>query len=68
MATRCGSPLLARTLYELGEPTKAREGLGWVPGTSFTELVSEMMREDLKSARRDSLVKRHGFQAYDYHE
>ena len=52
----------------LGDPTKARERLGWVPGTSFTELVSEMMREDLKSARRDSLVKRHGFQAYDYHE
>jgi GDPmannose 4,6-dehydratase len=52
----------------LGDPTKAREKLGWVPQTSFVDLVAEMMREDLKSARRDSLVKHHGFQAYDYHE
>ncbi|AYR22722.1 GDP-mannose 4,6-dehydratase [Herbaspirillum rubrisubalbicans] len=52
----------------LGDPTQAREQLGWVPATSFEELVSEMMREDLKSAKRDSLVKTHGFQAYDYHE
>jgi GDPmannose 4,6-dehydratase len=52
----------------LGDPTKAREKLGWVPTTSFVDLVSEMMREDLKSATRDSLVKQHGFQAYDYHE
>ncbi|EJN00881.1 GDP-mannose 4,6-dehydratase [Herbaspirillum sp. YR522] len=52
----------------LGDPTQAREQLGWVPATSFAELVSEMMREDLKSAKRDSLVKTHGFQAYDYHE
>jgi GDPmannose 4,6-dehydratase len=27
-----------------------------------------MMREDLKSAERDALVKRHGYSAYDYHE
>ena len=32
------------------------------------ELVSEMVREDLKSAERDELVKKHGFVAYDYHE
>jgi GDPmannose 4,6-dehydratase len=52
----------------LGDPTKARDKLGWTPTTTFAELVSEMMREDLNSARRDSLVKQHGFQAYDYHE
>jgi hypothetical protein len=40
----------------------------WVPKTTFEELVSEMVREDLKSAERDELVKRHGFTAYDYHE
>ena len=34
----------------------------------FQELVSEMVREDLKSAERDELVKKHGFAAYDYHE
>ncbi|MBM4200864.1 MAG: GDP-mannose 4,6-dehydratase [Gammaproteobacteria bacterium] len=52
----------------LGDPTKAREQLGWTPRISFPELVAEMMREDLKSARRDSLVKQHGYAAYDYHE
>jgi GDPmannose 4,6-dehydratase len=30
--------------------------------------VAEMMREDLKSARRDELVKKHGFNTYDYNE
>jgi GDPmannose 4,6-dehydratase len=52
----------------LGDPTKAREKLGWTPKIGFSELVSEMMREDLKAARRDSLVKQHGYAAYDYHE
>jgi GDPmannose 4,6-dehydratase len=52
----------------LGDPTKAREKLGWTPKTSFRELVSEMVCEDLRSAERDELVKKHGFSAYDYHE
>ncbi|NOS73370.1 MAG: GDP-mannose 4,6-dehydratase [Methyloglobulus sp.] len=52
----------------LGDPTKAKEKLGWVPKTSFSDLVAEMAREDLKAAERDELVKRHGFAAFDYHE
>jgi GDPmannose 4,6-dehydratase len=52
----------------LGDPTKAKEKLGWVPKITFAELVAEMVREDLKSAERDELVKKHGFSAYDYHE
>jgi len=52
----------------LGDPTKAKEKLGWTPKTSFQELVSEMVREDLKSAERDELVKKHGYSAYDYLE
>jgi GDPmannose 4,6-dehydratase len=52
----------------LGDPTKAREKLGWTPKTTFHELVAEMVREDLKSAERDELVKKHGYSAYDYHE
>ena len=52
----------------LGDPTKARERLGWTPTTSFAELVAEMMREDLKGARRDDLVTQHGYAAYDHHE
>jgi GDPmannose 4,6-dehydratase len=52
----------------LGDPTKAREKLGWVPKIDFKSLVAEMVREDLKSAERDELVKRHGHKAYDFHE
>ena len=52
----------------LGDATKAREKLGWTPATPFEELVSEMVREDLRSAERDELVKRHGFPIYDYNE
>jgi GDPmannose 4,6-dehydratase len=52
----------------LGDPTKAREKLGWTPKIRFHELVAEMMREDLKAAERDELVKKHGFATFDYHE
>ncbi len=52
----------------LGDSTKAREKLGWTPKISFEELVAEMVREDLKSAERDEVVKKHGFSAYSYHE
>ena len=52
----------------LGDPTKAKEKLGWVPRTSFRELVSEMMQEDMKGAQRDELVKQHGFKYFNHHE
>jgi GDPmannose 4,6-dehydratase len=52
----------------LGDPTKAREELGWTPKTTFQELVSEMAREDLKSAQRDDFVKKHGYSVHEYHE
>ncbi|HRH79717.1 MAG TPA: GDP-mannose 4,6-dehydratase [Thiobacillaceae bacterium] len=52
----------------LGDPAKAREKLGWTPRIRFDELVAEMVREDLKSAERDELVKKHGYKAMDYHE
>lgn len=52
----------------LGDPTKAKEMLGWVPRTTFSELVAEMVRDDLNSAKRDELVKNHGFKAFNYYE
>ncbi|MDX8379215.1 MAG: GDP-mannose 4,6-dehydratase [Gallionella sp.] len=52
----------------LGDPTKAHQKLGWKPKITFYELVAEMVREDLKSAERDELVKKHGYAAFDYNE
>jgi GDPmannose 4,6-dehydratase len=52
----------------LGDPAKAKAKLGWTPTTTFEELVREMIEADYTSARRDSLVKLAGFQAYDYNE
>jgi GDPmannose 4,6-dehydratase len=52
----------------LGDASKAKAKLGWVPKISFEDLVAEMVREDLKSAERDELVKKHGFKAMDHRE
>jgi GDPmannose 4,6-dehydratase len=52
----------------LGDPTKAKKKLGWTPKTTFNELVAEMVREDLKSAERDELVKHHGYKTMEFHE
>lgn len=52
----------------LGDPSKAKEKLGWEPKTTFQELVAEMVHEDLKYAERDALIKNHGYRAPDYYE
>ena len=52
----------------LGDATRARERLGWSPKITLRELVAEMVEADYTSARRDSLVKQAGFQAYDFNE
>jgi GDPmannose 4,6-dehydratase len=52
----------------LGDASKAQRELGWVPRTSFEELVREMVEADLKAAERDALVRRHGFNAYNVRE
>ena len=49
----------------LGDATKAREQLGWVPKTSFGQLVDEMVREDFEHAKRYALVKSAGFRVFD---
>lgn len=52
----------------LGYPTKAQKKLGWTTKTTFDELTSEMVREDLKAVKRDELVENHGYASSDYHE
>jgi GDPmannose 4,6-dehydratase len=52
----------------LGDASKARKKLGWAPKTTFEQLVSEMVREDLRAAERDELVKKHGYRILDHHE
>ena len=52
----------------LGDPSKAKEKLGWSPTTGFEELVFEMVDEDLKIAQRDALIAKEGFKAYQHHE
>jgi hypothetical protein len=44
----------------LGDPTHAKESLGWVPQISFGELVKEMVRKDLEISRRDKLCSDNG--------
>ena len=45
----------------LGDPTKAKEKLGWVPEITAQEMCAEMVAEDLKNARRHALMKEHGY-------
>ena len=52
----------------LGDPSNAKAKLGWEPKTTFDELVAEMVQEDLKIAKRDEIVKDHGFAVMDYNE
>ena len=52
----------------IGDATKAKAKLGWEPVITFKELVSEMVREDLNSARRDELARAHGHRTYNQHE
>lgn len=44
----------------LGDPTKAKEKLGWTPEITVQEMCAEMVAEDLKVAKRHALLKLHG--------
>lgn len=52
----------------LGDPSKAHKKLGWTPKVGFKELVEEMALADLELAKRDSLMRQHGFSSFDRHE
>ena len=52
----------------LGDPGNAQRRLGWQPRTTFNALVKEMVLADLKAAQCESLVRRSGYGAFNYHE
>jgi GDPmannose 4,6-dehydratase len=52
----------------LGDATKAREKLGWTPKIDVQSLVNEMVRCDYSDAKRDALIRHHGYTTFDYHE
>jgi GDPmannose 4,6-dehydratase len=52
----------------LGDASKARLKLGWIPRISFKELVVEMIESDLKEAQKDQLCLRQGFQTFNHTE
>jgi len=52
----------------LGDPTKAKEKLGWEPKITLKEMVHEMMENDINIAKRDALVKEHGFKVSNFNE
>jgi GDPmannose 4,6-dehydratase len=52
----------------LGEPSKAKQNLGWEPKISFEDLVKEMTRSDLEEAKRDELCQRAGYRVFHHNE
>ena len=45
----------------LGDPTYARERLGWEPAITLDEMITEMVAHDYEQARRHALLEEHGF-------
>jgi GDPmannose 4,6-dehydratase len=45
----------------LGDPSKAKNDLGWVPEITLDEMVQEMVAYDLSKAKQHALLKQHGY-------
>ncbi len=45
----------------LGDPSKAKQKLGWTPDITVQEMCAEMVREDLEQATKAALLKKHGY-------
>ena len=52
----------------IGDASKANSELGWIPKYSFKELVSEMVKSDIKLFERDQYLKEGGHDILNYHE
>jgi GDPmannose 4,6-dehydratase len=45
----------------LGDPSKAKQKLGWVPEIALDEMVAEMVSCDLAEAKKNRLLRKHGY-------
>ncbi|WP_418791097.1 GDP-mannose 4,6-dehydratase [Phosphitispora sp. TUW77] len=52
----------------LGDPSKAKQELGWSPQVTFRELVKMMVENDMEEAKRDVFCQKKGFKVNNYHE
>lgn len=52
----------------LGDPRKAQEVLGWTPEITVEEMCSEMIQSDVAAAKKNALLKEHGFEVSTTHE
>ena len=52
----------------IGDPTKAREKLGWIPEIALQELVNDMMQSDLHLMSREEYLKKGGYRIHNYYE
>ena len=52
----------------IGDPTKAKEKLGWEPKIQLAELVEDMMSSDLKLMQKDKYLEEGGYQTLNYFE
>ena len=52
----------------IGDPTKAKEKLGWVPEISLEQLVDDMMKSDLKLMKKEKYLNNGGFSTLNYYE
>lgn len=52
----------------LGDPSKAKQEMGWTPKISFSQLVAEMVHADLEEAKRDDMCRTEGFRTFNHHE
>ena len=57
--TRYFRPAEVETL--LGDPSKAKQELGWVPEITLDQMIKEMVANDLSNAKQHALLRKHGF-------
>jgi GDPmannose 4,6-dehydratase len=58
----------AEVAYLRGDASKAKQKLNWRPQIAFSQLVAEMVSQDLQQAKQDQLLQEEGFQTFQYHE